>query len=294
MPTEPDADATEFRWSLVAAADRDWLRGRTLDIIGLAYRGACDAVRIGVALNEAKARLRHGAYEAWVEGELPFSLSTAKRYRQVADAFAEFQKAQFGLFDESALYVLAERGAPQAARAHAAELARSGRRVTHSLALEILDAARPGAEPTAPEVRAYERDTRHLALNETAAAPDDSPAARSWRLFAELVGAAKVVHVSKVDDPEDDTLYSVTVHRELDLPVVAVRRSLADAIAAAAGREPIKHCPGCKAEKPVGEFGFDASNDDGRNRYCKACERARRAENRRAKKGRKRGAGPAA
>lgn len=294
MDTDPPARG--FRWSDVTAADREWLRRRTEDVVTYAYRTACDLVRLGQVLAEVRARVPRGTYVAWLADQTPFSTAHAYRLLAVADAFGAYL-SQIEKIEPCALYLLAQVSTPPAARELAVQAAGDGRRVTRALALEMLAAARPEPEPTAAEVRAHERRAAGLKLEAKAqpAAGEGSPA-WLWTVFEELVANSRLVHVAKVDDPDDDVLYTVTCHRELDTPVVAVRRSLGDAVAAAAGREPVKVCPGCGADKAVGEFGFDATNADGRNRYCKVCERNRRSENRKKARERKRrpGAGPAA
>lgn len=229
----------EFRWDTVPPSERDWLRRRTGDIVGLAYRQACDTVRVGAWLEEAKSRLPHGAYEAWVESELPFSVPTACRYRQVARVFGAFASVQFEMFDESALYVLAQtRGVPPAAREHAVQLAESGQRVTRAVALEILDAHRPIADAEVREGmrkakvdREASRRSRQCigfkpdgvnACGRTFSALDGEwfcpacvrrrdrvapeggadPAtdAKAWRAFLELAAGCDLVRVERVED----------------------------------------------------------------------------------------------
>jgi len=278
-----------FEWSAVAAADRDWLRARTQDIVGLAYRSACDAVRIGTALADARRRLPHGQYESWVERELPFSLAAARRFRQVGAAFAAFQIAQFERFDESALYLLAQEKTPRAARDYAAELAGGGERITRAVALEILAAHKPCAEPTRCEVKAYEAGVKGVRGPETS--PKEQEGAekvseRHRRLGAALellLSGCRILHISQIEDEDfPEPVYSLSCFRA-DLPAGAadtrprnvVRRNLLHALDCANGREQEKRCPGCKKTKPVGEFGCVATALDSMNRYCKVCERKR-------------------
>jgi hypothetical protein len=77
------------------------------------------------------------------------------------------------------------------------------------------------------------------------------------------------------DEPGESPVYSALLMDGMRRGS-AVRRAPEDAIAAAAGVEELRLCAGpCKVHKPVGEFGCIVTAADGRNRYCKACERVR-------------------
>lgn len=272
--------ACHFRWDTVPAPERDWLRRRTEDIVGLAYRQACDTVRIGVWLQEARKRLRKRTYEAWVASQLPFSVSVAFRYRQVAKAFAGFASVQFERFDPSALYVLSQLQTAPGARAHAVQLAESGERVTHALALQIVDAHRDPPEPRPARVAGPAGPPAPVPVV-TAPQPEPPEAAR-WRRMARLAAACKLVRIERLEDTEyegDEVVFSVTVHTEDGLPRCAVRRELHDAVACLLGEEELRKCsaPGC-GMRPAGMFGRNADIPGGLNYRCKACEKARKAE----------------
>lgn len=303
-PGPPGAAVVPFHWSEVPPGDRDWLRRRTEDVLGLAYRQACDIVRIGTVLEEARRKLERGRYLEWVARVLPFSVAQANRYRQVAKAFAGYQTSQFEKFDPSALYVLAQtRAVPKGARDHAVQLVERGERVTHALAVQIVQAHRapePARKERAADMTALARRMRPIreaeaAQREQVAKEGEGPGARAERLarlgeaLAHLAGTCAVVHVTRIDEDEDAPLYSVTTYREDAAPRNAVRRALLDALLAAGDREPTKVCPTCpdRAPKPLSQFGVLASSPDGRNRCCKVCERARIAG---VKKKRRRGA----
>lgn len=53
------------------------------------------------------------------------------------------------------------------------------------------------------------------------------------------------------------------------------RKTLLEAVRAAAGREPAKRCPACEQTKPANLFARNRSRADGINPRCMACERAR-------------------
>lgn len=233
-------------------ADRDWLRRRAEEIEGLLYRGACDIVRIGLALESVRKRLGHGSYLAWVEAELPISAPTAQRYRQVARVFGGFLSVQFEQFDPSALYVLAQaKGVPPGAREHAVQLAGEGKRVTHALALEILDAHRPVSEADAArELREQKKAAqvvreckarkpggeycgRSFASTGERVCPDclrrqeeresvasvNREKAKKWDLFCALLSRCSLLRVEASDDEEyEERLYSVAAHFPDDGP----------------------------------------------------------------------------
>ncbi len=280
----PDPRAAHFKWDTVPRSARDWLKTRTEDIIGFVYRQACDTVRIGAILREAKSRLKHGQFQAWVVSQLPFSTATARRAMMVAQAFAAFQSAQFERFDESALYILAADRTPQACRAHAVALVESGVRVTRTVALEILDAHRDGpsartalaAAPT-KALRCLgmvrEKGTRELVQCSAEVRSDGGvrfcracrtrtegehvreltldQLRRRWHALEKLVRECEEVRIERVldadYDPDVEVLYSVSCRRPVpasDLPRNAVRGDLYDALMTLAGVEETRCCSG--------------------------------------------------
>ena len=312
---------THFRWDTVPTSDRDWLRRRTDDIVGISYRTACDAVRIGQWLNDAKTRLDPGTFIAWIESQLPFSVATAHRYRQVATAFVSFSTSHFEMFDESALYALAQFQTPQAAREHAVQLAEEGERIDRALALSIIDAHKPLSDE---EVEADHKRQKRIANKERkenahtrkclgldceveflshgehfcpscrakkeSIAPnvqvlEPQQALKYWQRLVDLVNRASVVRIERIDecDEEDDTLYSVTVHLGDDGPRNAVRRELFDALGEVSDAPPeMRFCSAPGCGmRPVGMFGKNRLNPGGLMYRCKTCEKARRAEMRR-------------
>ena len=55
--------------------------------VGLHYLSAkANAAEAGAKLNEAKAILKHGDYQPWMEENFSFGYRTAKRYMDVAQA----------------------------------------------------------------------------------------------------------------------------------------------------------------------------------------------------------------
>lgn len=292
-----------------APGSREWLNRRTEDVLTLAYRQACDVIRIGAILVEVKKECGHGAYQKWVEKELPFSYTSAHRYVQVARAFAAYQISQFERFEPSALYALAQTaGVPKEARDHAVALVEQGEHITYTKALEIIDANRP-VSMTEKELKVYETNRRKLdarkeynpASGRTVTAhPSEELAkleareqreyAALGRLFAaaaEQLDAFTVTRTVSAEPGEPDE--SHTVFYELKGGVPLRRSSSADlrlALEGLLGVQRLKVCRGCVLRfplgRPVSEFGRNDDQDDGFMPRCRACERERKRVKRRA------------
>jgi protein gp37 len=95
------------------------------DIRALLTRTAENIRTIGQKLQEVKAVLRHGQWEAWLRQEFDWSLSSAVKMMQVAEAFKSVNLTDLRL-DLSSLYLLAQPSTPLAARAEAVALAQDG------------------------------------------------------------------------------------------------------------------------------------------------------------------------
>lgn len=65
----------------------------------------------------------------------------------------------------------------------------------------------------------------------------------------------------------------------------AVRKDLLTCLQALIGTEKLKTCRDCHEVKPLSAFSFDKSRDDGHNRSCLVCERARVKAHAQKKKG---------
>ncbi len=283
-------DAAPFRWGDVAAPDRDWLRRRTEDVGTFSYRIGCDYVRLGVILGEVRGRLRHGTYLAWLAAETPFTPAHAKRLRAVGHAFGEYvaQMAQIEPFAPSALYLLAQPQVPAQVREYAVELAAEGKPVTRADAQEMIAATRArvfaSKAEAAAAIKAHDATMREVRQAEGATRADHNAAvrldaARLAKLAAALLALVRdctLVHITTVDDTEgDDPQYSVTVHREHDVPRCAVRADLTEALESAGGWEREKRCPGCRAVKKLSAFAYDRTTADGHVGRCRMCEGGR-------------------
>ena len=298
-----------------APGSREWLERKTEFVLTLAYRQACDVVRIGAALEEVKRAVGHGGYQRWVEERLPFSVQHAHKCRQVARAFAAYQTSQFEMFEPSALYVLAQpKGVRPEVRAHAVQLAEAGERITHARALELIDAHRP-VQLTDRDVSRYERDRRkldavrvvqtvgrgrHERQEVTRIDPDSATArqqahedaahARIGKLFVEALRQFTTLTLEHLpneakkeveDDP--DLMFCVTGYAR-DEAVGTRVRSQSDPrllLESLLGIESRKFCAGCCRNPletvPLADFCKNADQPDGRNPRCRKCERARKA-----------------
>lgn len=97
------------RLSMLAAPRALSSRAEFVADIRREWTNALEAtVQVGRRLNEAKAALPHGEYEAMIESELPFSPATARKLREVA-AFVDSGKVPLDQLPEaySTLYAIA-------------------------------------------------------------------------------------------------------------------------------------------------------------------------------------------
>ena len=118
---------------------RSWLSATTEQVRSLAYRTACDMIRVGRLLAEARTKLKAHVFTRWVEVELPWSRSHTYRLIAVAEAFGSLiEPGRDERIEPTALYLLARIEVPAEARAYAIKLSAT-RIVTTSDAREILD-----------------------------------------------------------------------------------------------------------------------------------------------------------
>lgn len=127
---------------------------------------------IGEALHATKQRLGHGQWLSWLEHEFQWSDRHARTMISVYE-WAKCKSENFSnlSIDMSALYLLARQSTPEAARDAAVELAKSGERVTHAKAKELIAAARPieinrAAPATRPARRSREAVAADKAVKE--------------------------------------------------------------------------------------------------------------------------------
>lgn len=284
------SSSPHFRWDTFNSDDRKWLEGRTDHILTLAYRSACDIVRIGRAIEDVRGKLPRKHYRAWVITTLPFSLKTAKRYRRVAEVFGPYESLQFEVFDPCALYVFSQLTCPQAAREHAVREAEQGKRITLAVAKEILSAYKPMRLTEREEGRlvgqlqkrmgGIRRDEAEARAKQERTVDPKVIAAR-WEVLAELIDSCSMITIQRVEDTEEchEPAYSITYYHAGESHTV-VQRRLHNAILTAAGKEETKWCPSCNngvgGEKPVSLFSACRLSPDLLMHECKVCAKERK------------------
>lgn len=267
------ADAPAEAAEVIPARTLRWASGAAAAIRVKLRRTTLDLIEAGQLLRQAKRRLPHGAFGPWLEESVGLNRKTVWKLMQAAKAF-EGRMSPAETFEPSALYLLGSPSAPAAARNAALELAAAGRPVTAAVARQLLAEARPGG---------VSADPRGLSLAKDPPPPAADPGAgllpENWKLLELLLLQCHTVHIT-VDRPEgaDDTVvtYVGSATASDGGRRHACRSDLGELIVALAGGTREKVCGKCRAKKPLDRFSRDAGNpDDGRNRYCLACERER-------------------
>lgn len=129
----PEATAQEiipasFDYSALDTETADFARLRADHIKGL-YRNTIRNVKdIGIALLDVKAKLEHGQFGKWIEGEFAWSDRTAQNYMNVAEHFKNENISLLNL-PTSALYLLAAPSTPEDVRDNILERAESGEEI---------------------------------------------------------------------------------------------------------------------------------------------------------------------
>lgn len=102
-------------------------------------------------------------------------------------------------------------------------------------------------------------------------------AARNWRMLADLLLSGGSLYLSATtDEGTGDATVSVVQTRPDGKRRSAARGDLDEAVAALAGAVGEKMCRTCKESRPLDQFSRLASgSEDGRNAYCRFCERER-------------------
>ncbi|HYH64786.1 MAG TPA: hypothetical protein VD866_08850, partial [Urbifossiella sp.] len=261
-----------FRYADVPAEHHEWLRRRAEDVTATAYRVVCDYVRIGQILAEVAERLRRRRlFRAWVDAFCPFGRAYAYKLMQVAAAFGPFVRPDADeVITSGALVILS--AAPAEVVAYAVEQAGDGHRVNVREARQMVADYRRRVTPS-PAVAAAHRaavaahEGEELKLAEERARKHEA-AAGAWDRLERLARRG-VVTVSTVDDAgDDDTDDPSPFHVSALLPGgprSAARQTLGDALAAVLGEESTRWCPGCKADKPVAEFGSHQGKATGKS-----------------------------
>lgn len=274
--TEP---ATPFRYEALPADVAPALRRNAEEIRALATKRAVGLVRIGLLLADARGRCKARTFRRWIGAELPYSRATCYRLISIGQAFGPLigdeDSGVTARIDAMALVLLARPEVPPEAREAAVQLANK-QRLTVADARQILAVNQRGAELESAEVSRHENRVRRI-IPGMGANPEPVDPAPFWNAIKEMFSQGATLHIGPIDesDAEFAPLASVTVYHPEDRPRNHVRRRLEDAVLAAANMEPEKTCPSCSETKPIGLFGDNDKEDDGRNRYCRECEKTR-------------------
>lgn len=166
--------ATMFDYAELDTETRIVVQQRTSEIKALMKRAASDIIEIGQKLIEVKARLGdtlgYGYFGKWLDAEFDWSADTAERFMSVARRFGNFPQIAES-FAPSALYLLAARSTPEAARAEAIARAEEGEDITHATARSIVHDHKHPAAPYVP-FDAEEDDSLFVPIE----LPPDAPA----------------------------------------------------------------------------------------------------------------------
>lgn len=109
----------------------------------LVQRSLEDVIAIGQELLAVKETLPHGQFCIWLRKEFDWTLRTAQRFMAVAQRFgSKNDTMSFLKIDLTAAYMLASPSAPEEASVEALQRAKSGERITTSVAKDILGSFR--------------------------------------------------------------------------------------------------------------------------------------------------------
>ena len=263
-----------FDYAALPQEQRDRLAEIAADVAECNLRLPVDALNAGRLLTDARGILFRAGWRDWIDAEFSWPYRTAERLVSVARVFGHLPTRQIVAFASSALYLLAAKTCPAGARGRAISDAAAGKQVTYSRARELLQSARPTVTPQ----QALELPT----------IPGDEPTIPSlteqhklWLALESLLSKSTMLHFGReVEDESGDDTYRLVsgvayLADQGRLPVHVMRETLADVVKALSGTETPKRCIRCGKRKAPGQFSFDASQSDGRNKYCRVCERRR-------------------
>lgn len=121
---EPDG----FDYGQLPSAIRRDLQQETMAIHSLIEQTIRNIVQIGLRLQLVRDQLGRSSFQNWLSSEFRWSQSVASNYMRVASVFQDVNCLE--RFQPSALYLLARKRTPDAARQEALRLASSGETIT--------------------------------------------------------------------------------------------------------------------------------------------------------------------
>lgn len=131
-----DRAALRYDYAQIDPAVRDQVQAAAVDMMHAGQRMQESRLTVGQRLIEVKALLPHGQFEDWCDTEFGLSQSTAQNMMAAARVF-DAKSPTVGLLSDSAMYMLASKSVPDAARTEV-----------------IAQAQATGKSPTKPEVKA--------------------------------------------------------------------------------------------------------------------------------------------
>jgi len=131
-----------FDYAELDVETRIVVRQRTDEIKTLVRRSAQDIIDIGGKLIDVKETLGHGNFGGWLAAEFGWSESAAQKFMSVSARFKSVNFTEMNI-GASALYLLAAPSTPEPARIEAVERAKTGERITHTVAQAIVADHKP-------------------------------------------------------------------------------------------------------------------------------------------------------
>lgn len=105
-------------------------------IHALLARSAANVIQIGLRLQAVREVLGRSHFQPWLRSEFRWSQPVASNYMRAARAFSDLDCV--GRFQPSALFILARKRCPAAARQEAIRRARRGERITKAIAADLV------------------------------------------------------------------------------------------------------------------------------------------------------------
>lgn len=184
------------------------IEGQTRAIRELLEQTTRNVIQIGLRLEFVRNRIGRAGFQKWLRSEFLWSQPVASNYMAAARQFSELDC--IGQFQPSALFVLARRKVPLAARDEAVRRARKGERITKTRAMAIVLEHQQGRSEVDPKsARRLRRYVENLLK--------DLPKDRADTVVSELIAIAEELR-RNIGDSENEMPLSLNRERSLPLP----------------------------------------------------------------------------
>lgn len=266
------SDCATFDASALSRDNRRWAADAAVKIrkrLRLVVKDLLEAAKLIRVGHKRLGKL----WREWLQYSVGVSVQTGYRLYRLGEAFAGVAPQQLANFTPTALYELSAPNVPQSLREYAVQQATSGEKLTAAAVRVLLAGYRDAAQPSRAEVAAVmkcrEPEPRAEPVN-----ADDVQAADNWRLLCDMLESGQTIHFTPVTDEDTPTVYSGMAwgtgprRAHTAETVEGVLLALADV-------DRKKKCGRCNYPKRLDLFSRLGSSPDGRNRYCKKCERER-------------------